>query len=606
MNKVFLFIIAVSLAVLSCSKTEEISKEEAQALNAAGLNEILAKTVSKPWQGEDFVPGKLGGVWNDRLSEEPKTFNIVLADGDSTSNSIVNAMTDYLLDYDVVKREWKPRCASAEIQVDQAAGKLTVIYTLRDDLYWSYYNSDKKIKVTSDDVVFWYNELQGNEKLQMTSYNGQFLTMQDGSAAHIEIEKIDDRRFAFHFPRIIAEPLLATNMTIAPSVDYQDAYNSGGTEAVMNLFNVTTDPKTIPSMGEWFLVEYTPGQRLVYERNPDYWNRDANGLSIPYYERQIVRIIPDANTSKLLFLQGELESYSLRPEDLDEVVSKAGDTYTVFNAEGTLSAPFWTFNQNPARQNEAWYEWFTQKEFRQAMSCLLNRDRMTAQVYRGLAEPKYNIFPEPNPFYNEDISLSYRYDPKRALSLLASIGMKQDPSGTMRDSKGRAVEFDLIMQTDSTVYTDMASILMDELSKVGIKLNIRVLEFQKVVEMLTRTFDWQSLFIAMSGSQIFPSQGSNVWPSAGNLHMWNPSQKSPATDWEKRVDYLYNEGSYTIDHDQAKVYWDEFQQILLEQCPIIYLMRQRSFTALSNRWDFSNVYYDNRNGFETSHIFIAQ
>ena len=105
---------------------------------------------------------------------------------------------------------------------------------------------------------------------------------------------------------------------------------------------------------------------------------------------------------------------------------------------------------------------------------------------------------------------------------------------------------------------------------------------------------------------MFPSQGSNVWPSTGNLHMWYPNQATPATYWEARIDFLYNEGSYTIDHNQAKVYWDEFQQIILEQLPLIYLMRQRSFIALRNRWDMTNVYYDNRNGFETQHIFLAR
>jgi peptide/nickel transport system substrate-binding protein len=453
--------------------------------------------------------------------------------------------------------------------------------------------------------VFWYNELEGNEELQMSGYNGQFLLMEDGSEAHIDIEKIDDRRFVYHFPRIVAEPLLFTNTTIAPRVDYEEAYRRGGVEAVQNIFNVQTDPKNIPSMGEWFLVEYTPGQRLVYERNPDYWKKDINGLSIPYYEREAVRIIPDTNTAKLLFLQGEMETYGIRPEDLDEMVNKAGPDYTVFNAEGAFSAPFWTFNQNSLNKDQAWYEWFTQKEFRQAMSCMINRNRIAAQVYRGLAEPKYDIFPEPNPFYNRNISLSYRYDPKRALSLLESIGMKQDSSGVMRDSKGRAVEFDVAFQTDATVYTDTASILMDELSKIGIKLNIRVIEFQKLIEMLSRSYDWPSIFMRLGGSQLFPSQGSNVWLSAGNLHLWNPMQKTPATDWEERIDYLYNEGSYTIDADKAKSYWDEFQEILLEQCPLIYLMRQRSFLALNNRWDFSNVYYDNRNGFEIAHIFLV-
>jgi peptide/nickel transport system substrate-binding protein len=146
---------------------------------------------------------------------------------------------------------------------------------------------------------------------------------------------------------------------------------------------------------------------------------------------------------------------------------------------------------------------------------------------------------------------------------------------------------------------------VDEASKLGVKINIRQIDFQKLVEMLSSTYDWQSIFIGL-GTNSFPSQGSNVWPSNGNLHLWYPLQEKPATDWEARVDYLYNEGCYTIDHDKAKVIWDEYQQILLEECPVIYLMRSRSFFAIRNRWDLSNVYFDNRNGTETSHVFLKE
>jgi peptide/nickel transport system substrate-binding protein len=112
------------------------------------------------------------------------------------------------------------------------------------------------------------------------------------------------------------------------------------------------------------------------------------------------------------------------------------------------------------------------------------------------------------------------------------------------------------------------------------------------------------MIMGLSGSNIFPTQGSNVWPSDGNLHLWYPSQESPATEWEARIDYLYNEGAYTIDREKAQGIWDEYQRIILEQCPVIHLMRPRSFTALRDRWDFSNVYYDNLNGFETTHMFL--
>ncbi|MBR7064240.1 MAG: ABC transporter substrate-binding protein, partial [Treponema sp.] len=124
-----------------------------------------------------------------------------------------------------------------------------------------------------------------------------------------------------------------------------------------------------------------------------------------------------------------------------------------------------------------------------------------------------------------------------------------------------------------------------------------------LVESLTTTYDWQSVIIGL-GTNYFPSQGSNVWPSSGNLHLWHPLQEKPATEWEARVDYLYNEGNYTVDKTRAFAIWDEYQKILLEECPVIYLFRSKSFFAISNKWDLSNVYYDNLNGAKTDFVFL--
>jgi peptide/nickel transport system substrate-binding protein len=596
---------ALLLAVISsCTEIEELSLEEIAVLRDEGTGNTLGKTVDKPWRGEAFVPGRLGGAWRSVMNSDPKSFNHLVAEQDSATGAIVSSLTDYLVDYDHLKREWKPRCAAAELRVDEGAGTLEVIYTLRDDLYWSCYGQDRKVKVTSDDVIFWYDEIVGDPAFQSSGYNGQFLTMEDGSEDRIDIYRIDGRRFAFRFPRIVADPLLSTNMDFGPRYVYEKAKREGGVQGVLDLYSVATDPKLIPSMGKWFLAEYTAGQRLVFRRNPDYWNRDRNGLAIPYMEESIVRIIPEENTQKLLFQEGAVDSYGLRPEDLDEIAGGAGEAYTVFGAEGSLSASFWTFNQNPVRRDRPQYEWFTRREFRQAMSCLLNRDRIITQVYRGLAEPKLDFFPPPHPYYNPASTHRYLYDPERALELLASIGMRRDIFGTMRDEQRRPVKFDLTIRSESTINSDIASIIMADLANLGIRVNIRVIDFQKMVEQLFRTFEWDSMIMGLSGANVFPTQGSNVWPSSGNLHMWYPRQESPATEWEARIDHLYNEGAYTIDREQARVYWDEYQRIILDECPMISLVRPRSFTALLNRWDFSNVYFDNMRGFETDYIFL--
>ncbi|MBO4729403.1 MAG: ABC transporter substrate-binding protein [Spirochaetaceae bacterium] len=603
MRKISILLIVAVLLLSGCKKTEELTLEEIENYGTDSVAELLEKTKYRPWEGQKFAPGKSGGTWKDSITSDPKTFNLIVADGDGETNALLNFLTDYLIDYNYTTKEWEPHIAAPRVEVHEADGTMDVFFTLRDDLYWTYYGSDKKIKVTSDDAVFWYDEIDGEEQLHLSAYTGQFLAMEDGTIKHVDIEKIDDLTFVYHFPRITAEPLLHCNGSFGPMHVFKPVKDKEGVEGLKKIFSVSADPKTIPSMGKYYLVEYTSGQRLVYKKNPYYWEKDANGTVIPYPDEMIMSIVPDKNTQFLMFKEGSQEDYNPKTEEISELVKKQGDKYTIYNNGGTNGASLWTFNENPINKDKPYYEWFTCKEFRQAMSCLLNRERIISQVYNGLAEPCLYLFPKPNAFYNEEITLKYVFDLKKAEELLAKAGMKKDKTGVLRDKNGTPVEFDLTVTAESPVASDIASIIVDEAQKVGMKINVRTTDFQKLVEQMTSTYDWQSLFISL-GTSIFPSQGSNVWPSNTPLHIWYPMQPSPATEWEARIDYLYNEGCCTIDHDKAKKIWDEYQSIILEQCPLIYLMRPISFYALSNRWDQTNLYYDPMGGATTDYVYL--
>lgn len=609
------------LVLIGCYRAPKMTLEEIEAARAAGSNELIEKTVRRPNTSNYFEAGTVGGTYNDFIMADPKSFNLLIAEKDAATNNVLAPLHQYLADYDVVTRSWQPHIASFQIAIDEEHDKLDVIYTIRDDAYWTFYeNRHPRVKVTSDDVVFWYDDICGDEDCGSSGYNSQFMPMEDGSEERITIEKLDDARFVFHFPRIIAEPILSTNMNFGPAFLYKPAKEQGGADAVKKLFTVATDPREMPSCGPYFLVEYAPSQRIVYKRNADYWNKDANGESHYYPEELVSQIVGDENTGYLLFKQGKIEDFSPTPEQLEDAVANAHnaltpdgepiadagtDGYTVFNADGAMSASFWSFNQHPQNKDEPYYAWFTQKEFRQAMSCLLNRERIIQQTYRGLGEPKYSFFPEVNKYYNENIILQYRYSHAHAQTLLAQAGFAKHDDGFLYDGRGNKVAFDLTFASSGgAVVNDIVQIIVDECKKEGITITPRPTDFQKLVEQLMGTYDWQSIIIGLSGGSVFPTQGSNVWVSDGSLHLWYPLQETPATDWEARIDYLYHEASCIVDYEKAKPYWDEYQQIILEQCPVIYLVRGRSFFALQNRWDMTNVYYDNLNGAETSYLYV--
>ena len=340
------FIFCVLGIFFSCTKIPELTLEEIEERISSQSGNIENKTISKPRQGESFVPGKVGGTWYTSITSDPKSFNLLIAERDGATNGVLSFLHDSLLDYNYATKEWKGRLAEPKIVTDSKNDKLDVYFTLRDDLYWTFYDSDEKIKVTSDDVVFWYNEIVGDPEFQSSGYNGQFISMPDGSQAHIDMEKIDDRTFVFRYPRIISEPLLHCNMDFGPRFIYEKAKKEGGVQGVKSICSIDMNPKELPSIGRNYLVEYFPGQRLVYKRNPHFWEKDINGVAVVYPEEMIVNIVSDRNTEFLLFNEGKLEGYSPRPEELTDVVNNSGKDYTVFNGGGSLGSanlPFHSF-----------------------------------------------------------------------------------------------------------------------------------------------------------------------------------------------------------------------------------------------------------------------
>ncbi|MFW5795710.1 MAG: ABC transporter substrate-binding protein [Alkalispirochaeta sp.] len=595
-------IIGTAFLVAGCGGgADEITVEEAQSERDVRRSALLDQTVSRPGPPEYRI-GTVGGEFVTAINNDPKTFNTLTA-RDADTGDVVDVLSDYLAEYDPYIREFTPALATFEIEVDEEDDRLRVLYTLRDELYWTTPDSGPEswVPVTADDIVYWYDQIEGDEELQLPGYPGQFVDMPDGSRERTTVEKIDSRTVAFTFPRIVANPILQSNMMVWPKHIFEPAKREGGVEGVLNVLAVDTDVTTIPSIGPYHIVEYSPGVRVVMQRNPNYWKTDEEGTTLPYIERVIYRIVPDDNTEYLLFRNGGKDSHAVKPEQLEELLSQEDRDYTVYNGGESLGSSFFVFNQNPANLDPVKLAWFTQTEFRQAMSSLLNRPRIAQQVYRGLAAPAHHFAATANMYFDPEIRLEYTFNPERAIELLESIGITRRDDGLMYDDDGNHIEFDFFMGAESQLGIDMANIFADEASNVGITVNVRPIDFQNLVERVTNTYDWDAATLTL-GANYWPSGGSNVWQSNGNFHIWHPLQEEPATEWEAEIDRLYNQIRFTIDEEEGKRLYGEFQRILLTELPLMYTVHPFSFYAIRDKWQ--NVFYDTLGGAESVRFFL--
>ena len=100
----------------------------------------------------------------------------------------------------------------------------------------------------------------------------------------------------------------------------------------------------------------------------------------------------------------------------------------------------------------------------------------------------------------------------------------------------------------------------------------------------TKAEGWDAIMLGLTGG-IEPHFGQNVWNSNGQLHLWYPQQKSPATDWEKRIDELFFQGVQELDEDKRRVYYDEFQKIVSDKLPVIYTVLGSRISAVRNKFE---------------------
>jgi peptide/nickel transport system substrate-binding protein len=72
----------------------------------------------------------------------------------------------------------------------------------------------------------------------------------------------------------------------------------------------------------------------------------------------------------------------------------------------------------------------------------------------------------------------------------------------------------------------------------------------------------------------------NVLKSDGFTHDWFPQQKTPSTPWEARIDKLMDDQMQTLDVNERKKDFDEVQEIMAEQQPLIFSVTPHYYAAI--------------------------
>ncbi len=551
----------------------------------------------KPYKDYQLICGKRGGELVLSTITDPKSFNPIVAQETSTTQ-ITGYIFEGLTRTHPVTLEVLGNLALSWETSDDGKGW---IFHLRRDVKW---NDGEKF--TAKDVVFTFNKLIYNPSIPTSSRD--IFTVE---GEKIIVERVDDYTVKFTLPFTFAPFLRALSHEILPAHKYASLVEEGKFTFSMGLDTKLAD---IVGTGPFRLAKYLPGERIVLERNPFYWKKDSCRKQLPYLEKLFFIILANSDTAMLKFLEGEIDHYSVRPQDLSILgPDQEKGNFSIYNAGPSLMSNFVVLNQNSGANphtDKPFVEpyklkWFKNKDFRKAISYAINREKIVNILMNGLGSLQHSPVSPANTYYYSDKVKKYSYDPKRAKNILSSIGFSdRNGDGILEDEQGRALEIIFFTPAENTQRVQIATLVKKDLETIGVKIHFLPLDFNNLVSKLTATLDWEMILIGLTGG-IEPYFGKNVWSYKGNLHMWNLS-KEPLGQYEVEIEDIFNQTARILDEEERKALFLRWQQIVAEELPLIYTVVPYSIYAVRNK--FGNLYPTTYGGAfsQIEHIYLME
>ena len=570
MKKILAVLIAGAVAIGAWAGPEV----EIEPLAAA--EEMNPVDLLEPVDHSAWERGRHGGRFVVTNISDAKTFNPVVAKETSTTD-----ITDRLF-AGVVRRsqltlEWEPALAERwEISEDQK----TITLYLRSGLTWS--DGDP---ITADEIVWSVNEIYKNEEVETSTRDA--LIVGDEFA---EFELIDDLTYRIVLPSVYAGIFEIASIGPMPRHIFEPLIEAEGAAAVNSFWGVDTDVSTIVGNGPFLIADYVPSQRVVMTPNPNYCEQDEWGQQLPYLDEFVIEFVEDQDTGLARFVAGETDAWGLRGEDYGVLVDKQeSDNFLIYNVGPASSTQFITFNQNPIEGEEDGgieppaLTWLSNKNFRQAMAHLIDRQTIINNIAFGFGYPQYSFVWTVSPYYWQGAAdAAFKYDPERAKELLDSIDyVDRDGDGVREDPDGNKIELILNTNSGNDVREQIGELFSQEANAAGVDVTFKPEAFNELVTRLVSSYDWQMILIGLTGS-VDPVGGANVYPSRGSLHMIEPNQEAPRRDWEAAVDAAWDEANLTTDEEQRIRGFRTLQELWIDEVPWAYTFAPAVMHAYRN------------------------
>ncbi|TKB96363.1 ABC transporter substrate-binding protein [Pedobacter cryophilus] len=319
------------------------------------------------------------------------------------------------------------------------------------------------------------------------------------------------------------------------------------------------------------------GEVLVLLKNENYFERDADGVQLPYLDAVKATFIPDKQTAFMEFIKKKLDFFnSIDGSYRDDILTKSGKMTSKYEGKFQMvKGPYLNteylgilVDSNLAIVKNSPLKY---KKIRQAINYAINKERLVKYLRNSIGIPGSSGFiPAGMPGFDAKAVKGYSYNPAKARQLLKEAGF---PNG-----KGMSE----ITLSTTTTYKDLIEFIQGELNNVGIKTKIEVNQSASLREVIAKrqvNFFRGSWIADYADGEIYLSMfySKNYVPIGPNYTSFN----------HKEFDVLFEQLNFVKDDEERFKLYQKMDQLVMDEAPVVVLFYD----------EFINMYQNNISGF---------
>lgn len=467
---------------------------------------------AEPAYDDTFVESSIG---------DASYLNPILA-SDTASGSINGLVFNGLVKYNAKIQLIGDLAEKWEVSKDG----LVFLFHLRKNVRWH----DGK-PFTAEDVLYTYERLVDPEV--KTPYSSNY-----DKVKKVEIVNPYTIRVTYKEPFVPA--LESWGMGIVPKHIFDGAKGKA--------FNEHPANKQPTGTGPYKFKEWKVDEKIVLEANPDYFEGK------PHIARYLFRIIPDNAVEFLELRNKSIDTMILTPDQY-HAYPEFFQGYKKFRFPRAVYT-YLGFNlAHPLFQN---------KNLRLAIAHALNKKELVQGVLLGMGQAATGPFLPLSWAFEPGIK-DFDYQPELAENILKQEGWRDSNGDGILDKNGKSFEFTLMTNQGNKMRALSAEIIQRQLRKVGIKMNIRIVEWSTFIKKFVDKHDFEAILLGWALS-----------PDPDAYGIWHSSQKKEGqynfvSYANPEVDRLLERGRKTFDLNERKMIYKKMHRIVHDDIPYIFL-----------------------------------